>query len=1066
MPSKTIESKVESRDVKWFGSTVGATLLCALAVSACSQQPDGVEKTESALGLHGDEGSRFTHFAAPAGERPTSVSAVIDGQLGAVLPNGRFVTPVGLEIGVTAPKPFGLAISPDEQTAATINSGASKFSVTLIKNLGGAAPVATRVALDATFMGVVFSADGKRFYAAGGEDGTIWVGDVASASIIGSVNLNGSGHPLDRPLDPTTTPAQAFKGAFPGNLVLDGKGRYLYVVDQGAFQVHAVDTTAIVTGVDASGKITEPDNFAAVVGRTKVGRYPFGIGLGAGGKSLLVTNAGTFQYNHLRPPMPVGDKNVDYPLCIPGVGYPDETETAKTIQIKKIDASTISGLPTTMRDPDGIRCGYIPADVTYTIPGLGSPNAPEAASVYVLDLSTPTTPVVKKIVKTGRLVGDDDDGIRAYATSHPNAVVAGGDRVYVSNGANDTITVLDAATYAKVDEISLAVLHGQDARLKGIQPVSLALSPDRGVLYVAEAGLNAVGVVKLGRHPEALGLIGTGWWPSSVKVSADGQRLFVTAAKGRGAGPTLTNQNASPKHSVLGTMHVIPVPTRADELAEETEQVLRNNGFLGAPEVDHDDDGPIPSRVGEASRQIKHVIFINKENATHDLLLGDITATRKGVAVDGDPDFSLGPIASPNHHELALRFAFSDNFYLEPTVSSDGHRWLTNTYTAELEETHWPASYGGKKNDSGDNPEIIANYPGRVGFTDANSSPEPNDLNEHGGIYAHLVRHGLDFVNFGNGYEFALVDEDRQTEPTGIREHANVPMEKIVRDRTDHLYPEFNTTIPDAPLPENPDRFSRFGRFKQVFESHYVDQGVCKLPSYVDLFYPNDHGGGPNDINPNGPTWDFTRFVQDNDSAVGLTVELISKSPCWKDTVIFVVEDDTQNGNDHVDGYRSLFLAVSPWVKHEHLSKTHSSLASIFKTVDLILGIPPLNQYDAAATDLRELFSSRPDFTPYDYVQPQFVAHAKKSWKKLTRGIDFRRQDGDEVKLRMAILRSEGLPRRHGHAHARRVHEGRAPASGGRPLPARGERLSYAATSPRVTGASGGRGRRPGVGRR
>jgi hypothetical protein len=278
------------------------------------------------------------------------------------------------------------------------------------------------------------------------------------------------------------------------------------------------------------------------------------------------------------------------------------------------------------------------------------------------------------------------------------------------------------------------------------------------------------------------------------------------------------------------------------------------------------------------------------------------------------------------------------------------------------------------------------------------------------------VRNGLDFVNFGNGFELALVDEDNATEPTGIREHANIPMEKIVRDRTDHLYPEFNTHIPDAPLPESPDRFNRFGRFKQVFEAHYVDRahGKCMLPSYVDLYYPNDHGGGANDIHPNGPAWDFTRFVQDNDAALGLTVELISKSPCWKDTVIFVVEDDTQNGLDHVDGYRSLFLAISPWIKRENVAKAHLSLASIFKTVDLILGIPPLNHYDAAATDLRSIFTGHADLTPYDAITPRFVAGAriKKSWKVLTRGIDFDEPDREETKLATAIRRSEGLPHR------------------------------------------------------
>ena len=966
--------------------------------------------------------SAFARMHAPAGDLPTSQATTLDGRPGAILPNGRFVSPAGLEIGVGAPKPFGLALSADGKTAATINSGASKFSVTLFGKTTEASPTSTRVDLDATFMGLVFSPDGSRFYASGGEDGNVWIGDTASGQIVGSVNLNGAAHPLSSPLSPAAGPSPRFKGTFPGNLELTRDGRYLYVVDQGSFAVHAVDTTKIATGVDGSGAVIEPNNFDAVVSRTKVGRYPFGIGLGADERTLFVTNVGVFQYHHFRPSAPAGDKNQDYPVCIPGAGYPDETETDKTIRIKKIDASTISGLPPSLRDPDGIRCGYIPADVTATIPGLGSPNAPESSSVYVLDLANRAAPRLRTIVKTGRAVGALDDGIRAYAGSHPNAVVAGGGYVYVSNGNNDTVSVLETrldGSVRVVDEIALSVLPGSDRRLKGVEPVSLALSPDKRFLYVAEAGLNAVGVVSLERgERRVVGLIPTGWWPSAVRVSHDGRRLFVTSAKGRGAGPTL-DKDLSPKHSVMGTLNVIALPCARGELEAWTRQVMGNNGFEpledGVSVAAKDPGNPIPDRAGVASTKIKHVIFINKENATHDLMLGDITSTRRGVPVNGEPAYSLGPAASPNHHELALRYTLGDNFFLEPTVSSDGHRWLTNTYTAEIEETHWPASYGGRKNDAGDDPEVIAGYPGRVGFTDANSSPEPNDLNEHGGIYAHLVRHGLDFANFGNGYEFALVDEDDKTEPTGIRQHANVPMEKIVRDRTDHLYPEFNTHIPDAPLPEEPNRFNRFGRFKQVFDRHYVDRagGVCKLPAYVDLYYPNDHGGGANDIHKNGPAWDATRYFQDNDAALGLTVELISKSPCWKDTVIFVVEDDTQNGLDHVDGYRSLFLAVSPWVKKEHVAKRHLSLASIFKTVDLIFGIPPLNQYDAAATDLRDLFTGSPDFAPYHFVQPTYVAHAKASWRRLTRGLDFSRPDRDELALRRAIMKSEGLPRRH-----------------------------------------------------
>jgi DNA-binding beta-propeller fold protein YncE len=954
-------------------------------------------------------GSDFLRFAAPAGTRAATANTVIDGVSAAVLPNGRLVTPAGTEVSVQAPKPFGLALSPDGTRLATLNSGAAPFSLTLISQLASAAPVATRIDVNASFMGVTFSHDSKRVYLSGGENGNIWVGDVALGKIIGSVNLNGSAHPLDRPLDVVATPANRFKGAFPGNMVLSDSGRFLYVVDQGGFKVHVIDVDKIATGVDADGKITEPDNFEAVISQVTVGRYPFGITLSPDDRTLFVTHVGVFKYTHLRPASPTNDPNVDYPLCYPGAGYPGQTAQDRVIAIKKVDPLD---LPDDLRDPDGIRCGYVPADRTYTVPGLGSPNAPESSSVYVLDVSNPENPSRRAIVKSGPQVGERENGIDVYSGSHPNAVVVGAQAIYVSNGNNDSVSILDRDSYQERHRISLSPLKGLDRTLRGVQPVGLALSPDGESLYVAEAGINAVGVIKLhGKSGELVGHIPTGWWPSAVLVSADGNTLYVANARGRGASPNLVGESQSPKFTVIGTVSIIPTPSEG-QLDAYTDRVYANNGFVENP-VAEDPSNPIPSQLGKASDQIKHVIFINKENATHDLLLGDVLTTRAGVSVNGEPSFSLGLDASPNHHELALRFAFSDNFFLEPSVSSDGHRWLTGQYTAEFEETHWPASYGGGRRDSGDDPAVITGFPGRIGFTDANASPEPNDYNEQGGIYLHLNRYGKSFVNFGNGFEFAVIDEPGGAEPTGAREHVNVPMEQNVRDNSDHQFPTYNTHIPDAPLPEDPARFSRFGRFKQVFESRYVDRekGLCKLPSYVDLYYPNDHGGGARDIHPDGPDWSFKRFVQDNDTALGLTVELLSQSPCWKDTVIFVVEDDTQNGADHVDGHRSIFLAIGPWVKKQYVSKTHTSLASVFKTVNLILGLPPLNQYDAAATDLRDMFTGSPDFAPFSALPVPYAQTANPIWLALSKDIDFGRPDVDEVKLVTAIMKSEGLPR-------------------------------------------------------
>jgi DNA-binding beta-propeller fold protein YncE len=211
--------------------------------------------------------------------------------------------------------------------------------------------VVKRIDLNASFLGVTFSPDSRRVYLSGGENGNIWIGDAIAGRIIGSVNLNGPAHVLDRPLDVIATPQLHFKGAFPGNMAITSEGRFLYVLDQGGFQVHVIDVSKIQTGVDAQGRITEPDNFAAVVGHTTVGRYPFGIALSHDDRTLFVTHVGVFEYTHLRPANPTGNGNVDYPLCYPAVGYPDETRNDRVIEINKVDPRN---LPDSLRDPDGM----------------------------------------------------------------------------------------------------------------------------------------------------------------------------------------------------------------------------------------------------------------------------------------------------------------------------------------------------------------------------------------------------------------------------------------------------------------------------------------------------------------------------------------------------------------------------------------------------------------------------------------------------------------------------------------------------------------------------------------
>src|SRR5215510_13431517 len=249
----------------------------------------------------GAGGSKAIEFSAPAGDLPATRHLNIDGYDGAVLPNGRLITPAGREAAVNAPKPLGLALSPNGAMLATVNSGITPFSVSLIKNINSNSPTTTVVPLSSTFMGVTFSPDSSRFYAAGGENGMIWVGDTASAKVIGSLNLNGATHPFGAPMNPAANPSGRFKGTFPGNLTLGGPGgRYLYVVEQGSFNVFVLDTTKIATGVNGSGSIVEPNNFAAVIGHVKAGRYPYGIAATADGR-LFVANVGVMQFSHLMP---------------------------------------------------------------------------------------------------------------------------------------------------------------------------------------------------------------------------------------------------------------------------------------------------------------------------------------------------------------------------------------------------------------------------------------------------------------------------------------------------------------------------------------------------------------------------------------------------------------------------------------------------------------------------------------------------------------------------------------------------------------------------------------------
>jgi hypothetical protein len=543
-------------------------------------------------------------------------------------------------------------------------------------------------------------------------------------------------------------------------------------------------------------------------------------------------------------------------------------------------------------------------------------------------------------------------------------VVAGKKKIFVSNATQDSISVIDARR-RKVEENALLTPASAVKGLRGVLPFGLALSPNGKRLYIACAGINAVAVVETDGM-QLLGFIPSGWFPARVAVSADGKTLFVANAKGFGAGSNGGKDfQPGPEGTYIGditkgTISIITIP-KDYQLRPLTLQVMRNNGFVPGflaqgqtPAPKRSPDFPVPL-LGSPSSKIHHVVFITKENRTFDEVLGDLagadaerdaTLARWGMdaTVEEEHERTLEHVqVTPNEHALAQRFAFGDNFYVDSDVSVDGHHWLVGNYPNELLEAAWPAAYGGKL-DFVPDPDA----PGRLDI--GASSTLPETYLENGSLWENLARAHVTFRNYGEGLELPGDDESTGEYPTGARQSVNAPMPKVLFDNTSRDYPTFNTNISDQ---------YRFAQFKKEFDEFV--SGKRPLPQFIYIWLPNDHTADPR---PEDGFAYHASYVADNDLALGRLVELFSHSPFWNDMAIFVTEDDAQSGQDHVDAHRSLLLVLSPYAK-PGVSHVHTSMASILKTFDLILGMPFMNQYDAAAADLSDMFTNTPDFTPY-----------------------------------------------------------------------------------------------------
>jgi hypothetical protein len=402
-----------------------------------------------------------------------------------------------------------------------------------------------------------------------------------------------------------------------------------------------------------------------------------------------------------------------------------------------------------------------------------------------------------------------------------------------------------------------------------------------------------------------------------------------------------------------GVLTLLDLPAAAD-LPALSAEVLRNNGIENRqPDRAAMSSPVIPTTPGQVSKEIKYVVFITKENHTYDTIFDHIPGANDDPSLlrwglhqtlrqPGQPTLQdVGVMV--NHNALARQFTISDNFYMEPEASGVGHRWLVGVQPNNLMQMTYSVGWSFDKN---------SRAPGRRYSMESNGSLLPEDYPEAGSMWEHLARHHIRFRNYGEGFEFPGVMEDAEEHATGAREVVNAPMPKALFDNTCFGFPIFNLNIPD--------QYRAFWFMKDVEER--FRHGWRRFPSFINIAICCDHGTDPK---PDKGYPYVASWMADNDLALGRIVEFLSHTPYWKHMAIFVTEDDAGGEPDHVDSQRSVLLLISPWARHGYVSHRHTTITSMHRTLYEILGLPPLNLFDALANDFSDAFTISPDFRPY-----------------------------------------------------------------------------------------------------
>jgi YVTN family beta-propeller protein len=542
---------------------------------------------------------------------------------------------------------------------------------------------------------------------------------------------------------------------------------------------------------------------------------------------------------------------------------------------------------------------------------------------------------------------------------NPNdlCVTSNGKYLYVANANDNSVSVIDAPRMKVIETLNSALFPGSPP---GSTTNSVALSSDEKTLYIANADNNCLAVfdVSIPGSATSKGFIPTAWYPTCVRIAKD--KILVSNGKGLSSkanpfgpnpdrkGDSVAYQSAGKKVRIKeqyiaglfrGTLEIIQSPD-AGQMASYSQAVYRNTPYDKNKELSSEGTkgNPIPTRVGESS-PIKYIFYVIKENRTYDQVLGDMPEG------NGDPGLVLfGENITPNQHALAREFVLLDNFYVNGEVSADGHSWTMGAYATDFLEKEWPTSYGNRGGTyPGEGTRIIAN-------------------NKDGFLWDDCQRNGVSFRTYA---EFM-----GDTDP-------NIPVLK------GHFCPGFtpwNLAVRDT---------VRFGQWKHDFDSLLAANA---LPQFNSIRFPNDHTEG---LSLNRPT-PFAH-VADNDLAVGLFVDYLSHSSVWKNSLIIIVEDDAQDGPDHVDAHRSPVYIAGGFVKKGFVDHTAYTTTSLLRTIELILGLPPMTQYDAPAIPIWRCMNDTPDHPSFN-VKPCRVDLnlrnvAQNIWQRKSEKFDFTKED-------------------------------------------------------------------------